>query len=120
MAGAVWLTNTGTSPCSLVGRPGVLLHAAGGEPLGVRDGKFEGNKPDVLVTLEPGVERGTIFTVVWLNWCGTAAPLTVQVVLPQSRGVLRVKDEGFTSRPRCDDRNAGSWISIGHFERAHE
>jgi hypothetical protein len=120
MGGAIWLTNTGTSPCSLVGRPGVRLLNTRGEPLDVQDGKFEGYKHDAVVTLEPGVERGADFMVVWLNWCGSAAPLTVRVVLPYSGCVLRVTDQGFASRPRCDNPSARSFISIGHFESANE
>ncbi|MDQ1477017.1 MAG: hypothetical protein QOE62_2246 [Actinomycetota bacterium] len=120
MGGAIWLTNSGTSPCSLVGRPGLRLLNARGEPLAVRNGKFEAYKPDAVVTLEPGVERGAIFTVVWENWCGSAAPLTVQLALPHSRSILRVTDEGFESRPRCDNPRAESFISIGHFERSSQ
>jgi Protein of unknown function (DUF4232) len=119
MGGAIWLTNTGTSPCSVVGRPGVRLLNTRGEPLDVQNGKFEPYKPDVVVTLEPNI-GGAIFTVVWDNWCGSTVPVTVQVVLPHSRSILRVADEGFEARPRCDNPRARSFISTGRFESANE
>ena len=116
MGGGIWLTNTGTVPCSLSGRPGIRLVSGLGEQLDVQAHNFEDGQPGVPVTLEPGVERSAQFAVVWSNWCGSAAPLTVQVVLPQSHDILRVADQGFGSRPRCDNRRAKSFIAIGRFE----
>ena len=116
MGGGIWLTNTGTTPCSLSGRPSIRLLNELGEQLDVQARNFEDGQSDASVALEPGVERGAQFTVVWSNWCGSTAPLTVQVVLPQSHDILRVTDQGFGSRPRCDNRSARSFIAIGHFE----
>jgi hypothetical protein len=116
MGGEIWLTNTATLPCSLSGRPGIRLLNERGTQLDVQSGKFEDGLPDASVALEPGAERGAEFAVAWQNWCGSTAPLTVQVVLPQSRVILRVTDRGFGERPRCDNPNATSAIATGHME----
>jgi photosystem II stability/assembly factor-like uncharacterized protein len=116
MAGVIWVTNTGTTPCALSGRPSIRLLDGRGQQLDVRARAFEDGQPPASVTLLPGVERGAQFAVVWQNWCGNATPLTVQVVLPQSHDILRVADQGFSSRPRCDERSAGSSIAIGQLE----
>jgi hypothetical protein len=116
MGGAIWLTNTGTMPCSLSGRPSIRLLNELGEPLDVQTRDFEDGQANAPVTLEPGVERGAQFAIVWSNWCGSTAPLTVQVVLPQSHDILRASDQGFGSRPRCDNRSVKSFIAIGRFE----
>jgi photosystem II stability/assembly factor-like uncharacterized protein len=116
MAGVIWITNTGKTPCSLSGRPSVRLLDDRGQPLDVQARELQGGQPATLVTLLPGVERGAQFSVVWRNWCGSATPLTVQIVLPQSHDILRVADQGFSSRPRCDERSAGSSIAIGQLE----
>jgi photosystem II stability/assembly factor-like uncharacterized protein len=116
MAGVIWITNTGTTPCSLSGRPSIRLLDDRGQQLDVQASDSQDGLSPASVTLLPGIERGAQFTVVWRNWCGNATPLTVQVVLPQSQELLRVADQGFSSRPRCDQRSAGSAISIGQFE----
>jgi hypothetical protein len=62
------------------------------------------------------VERGAFVKVDWFNWCGSRAPLEVEVALADSSRTLTVNDEGFGGRPRCDQPSARSLLSVGPFQ----
>ncbi len=125
MAGAVRFTNKSTTPCMLVGRPGIHLVGAKGNLLPVAniDGKLESTPSNsaAFVILQPGNTAFAFF--VWRNWCGKAAgPYSLAVALPGEGGQLTIPaldpaGNPLSETPRCDESNASSVITINPFEQ---
>jgi hypothetical protein len=126
LRGAVLVTNEGTAPCVLYGRPGIhvvagdktTLPAADVEPLDTPSScclPVQG----APVLLNPGDKAYARFE--WRNWCGTQkGPWVLAVALPQEGGqlnlhVLAPSGQPALDTPACTDANAASTVSIGSF-----
>jgi hypothetical protein len=132
---AVVVTNAGSHPCWLTGTPrSVALLDESGDTVTVR------NRPLALpvdagaVQLLPGAPlpafgapptRGsTWFMLTWTNWCASTIPSvqSLLVVLPAGGSMAAPGDATVPSwaqgpaAPRCDDRRAGSTVTISRLQ----
>ncbi len=119
LAGAVVLSNRGSSACYLEGRPQVELLDGKGRSLAVTLTAFNGGdaEPEGF-SLRPG-EQAQVF-LVWSNWCAAAPepPIGVRLSLPGSLEPLPVagaEGRGLTLTPRCDVPEVESRLSVGPF-----
>jgi hypothetical protein len=119
MGGSIYFANVTGRPCLLSGRPTVQVLGAKGERLHLDVTEFRGI-PISSVTLKPHVAHGALVTIVWQNWCDATGPVTVRVLLPHSDQPLAVRDDGFSSRPRCDNPKASSGLAVGPFQTPQE
>jgi Protein of unknown function (DUF4232) len=119
MGGSIYFANVTGRPCLLSGRPSVQVFGAKGERLHLDVTEFRGI-PISSVTLKPHVTHGALVTIVWQNWCDATGPVTVRVLLPHSDQPLAVRDDGFSSRPRCDNPKASSGLAVGPFQTPQE
>jgi hypothetical protein len=114
MGGTIYFSDVSASACVLSGRPSVQLLGTNGERLPVGSTDFV--DAPATVVLGPHVTRGAMVAIVWSNWCGSRTPVVVEVTLPRTTHTMKVTDEGFSSRPRCDNPGAPSGIAIGNFQ----
>jgi len=122
MAGTIWLTNKGSSPCSLQGYLPITLRTRSGRALSVsvRHAGTTLLPPPVLhprsVTLAPGVPQSASFLFQWWDWCGSnPGPLSVHVAI-SARASLDVAPvaTGFRGTAGCltPGGHEQSWIAL--------
>jgi hypothetical protein len=101
-----YLTNVGTSPCTLGGDPAAieLLRADGSVLATVA--ATPAATPGPPVTLSPGVTDAANLAINWSNWCGGApGPLRIRMTLPEGMGAVTGDINGpplAAVVPRCD------------------
>jgi hypothetical protein len=111
--GVLEVENVGSAPCAIRGVPRVTLRSAGGRSLAVR--QTSESARGQWVVLRPGERADADFS--WVNYCGTSGAAHATLAW---RGIslrLRPAANGWMRRARCDDRSAGSTMSVGPFER---
>jgi hypothetical protein len=130
-AGAVFIANRGTSPCTLRGNPEVVLLASGGSPLDVRSASVTAGAPRLVVVpvtqfhQDPAglVGIGASAPLRWENYCDDVLPMTFRVTLPEGGGVLEGTFVDLPGRPvstfgtaRCDDASGPSTLVVYPFQ----
>ena len=122
MAGTIWLTNKGSSPCSLRGYLPITLRTQSGRELSVsvrHAGATLLPKPILhprSVTLAAGVPQSASFLFQWWDWCGSdPGPPSVHVAI-SSRASLDVApvETGFVGTAGCltPGEHKPSWIAL--------
>src|SRR6185503_2225378 len=95
-AGAVFIANRGTAPCTLRGNPEVVLLTAGGAPLDVRSASVTAANPKIVVVPvtelrqdSSGIQGiGASAPMRWENYCEDVLPMSFRVTLPEAAGVI--------------------------------
>lgn len=130
-AGAVFVANRGTAPCTLRGNPEVILLAIDGSPLDVKGATVAAGAP-VLVVVPVSEFRpdpagllgiGASAPLRWENYCDDTLPRTVRVTLPEAGGVIDGTFVDLTGKPvatfgaaRCDDASGPSTLTVYPFQ----
>ncbi len=130
-AGAVFVANRGTSPCTLRGNPEVFLLASDGLALDVRRATVTAGAPAQVVVpvgqFQPdpaGVKGiGASAPLQWSNYCDDALPRTFRLTLPDAGGTLdgtfidlAGKPVATFGTPRCDDASGPSTLVVYPFQ----
>jgi len=130
-AGAVFIANRGTAPCTLRGNPEVVLLAGGGAPLDVRSASVTAATPKLVVVpvtqFQPDpaglVGIGASAPLRWENYCDDTLPLTFRVTLPEAGGVIEGTFVDLGGKPvstfgvaRCDDASGPSTFTVYPFQ----
>jgi hypothetical protein len=132
---AVVVANTAARPCWLSGSPrSATLIDDSGDTVTVRSRPLAVPVDAGPVQLLPGAPlpafgappaRGSAwFMLTWTNWCASTIPSvqSLLVVLPAGGSVAAPGDPAVPSwaqgpaAPRCDDRRAGSTVTISQFQ----
>ncbi len=130
-AGAVFIANRGTAPCTLRGNPEVVLFASGGSPLDVRSASVTAGTPKLVVVpvseFRPdpaglaGV--GASAPLRWENYCQDTVPMSFRLTLPEAAGVIDGTFVDLAGRPvstfgvaRCDDASGPSTFTVYPFQ----
>lgn len=130
-AGAVFIANRGTAPCTLSGNPGVVLLAKDGSPLDVRLASVSAAAPK-LVALAVSEFRqdpagligiGASAPLRWENFCDNTLPTGFRVTLPEAGGVVDGTFVDVTGKAlstfgvaRCDDASGPSTFTVYPFQ----
>jgi hypothetical protein len=130
-AGAVFIANRGTAPCTLRGNPEVVLLASGGAPLDVRSASVTAGTPK-LVVLPVSEFRpdpaglagvGASAPLRWENYCRDTVPLSFRLTLPEAGGAIDGTFVDLGGRPastfgvaRCDDASGPSTFTVYPFQ----
>jgi len=115
LAGGASVTNLGSNPCTVAGKPGVDLLDSRGTII-ARGAAPEASPGSALVVLPTGAGADVI--TVWSNWCDSppSGPLRIRVSLPMGRGELAatVPERALNNPilPRCDSPGSGSTIGV--------
>lgn len=130
-AGAVFVANRGTGPCTLRGNPEVVLLSSGGAPLEVRSARVAAATPVLVVVPVTQLREdpaglagiGASAPIRWENYCADVVPAAFRVTLPDGGGVL---DGTFVDLPghpvstfgvaRCDDASGPSTFTVYPFQ----
>jgi hypothetical protein len=130
-AGAVFIANRGTAPCTLRGTPQIVLLANGGAPLDVRSASVTAAVPELVVLpvtqFQPDPAGlagiGASAPLRWENYCADVLPTTFRVTLPDGGGVLDGTFVDLPGRPvstfgtaRCDDASGPSTFTVYPFQ----
>lgn len=130
-AGAVFIANRGTAPCTVSGNPGVVLIAKDGSPLDVRLASVIAGAPKLVVVPisqfreDPAgvVGIGTSAPLRWENYCDDVLPMTFRVTLPDAGGVIDGTFVDLTGKAastfgvaRCDDASGPSTLTVYPFQ----
>jgi hypothetical protein len=130
-AGAVFIANRGTAPCTLRGNPEVVLLTAGGAPLDVRSASVTAANPKIVVVPvtelrqdSSGIQGiGASAPVRWENYCEDVLPMSFRVTLPEAAGVIEGTFVDLTGKPvstlgvaRCDDASGTSTFTVYPFQ----
>ena len=130
-AGAVFIANRGTAPCTLRGNPEVVLLTTGGSPLEVRSASVTAGTPKVVVVPvselrqdSAGVQGiGASAPLRWENYCEDVLPMSFRVTLPEAGGVIAGTFVDITGKPvstlgvaRCDDPSGPSTFTVYPFQ----
>lgn len=130
-AGAVFVANRGTAPCTLRGTPQVVLRSSGGAPLDLRSASVTAAAPTVVVVpvseLQPdsaGIRGiGASAPLRWENYCDDSLPATFRVTLPESGGAIDGTFVDLAGKPvstlgvaRCDDASGPSTLTVYPFQ----
>ncbi len=111
-----YLTNVGTSPCTLGGDPAAidLLRADGSVLPTVAAAPAA--TPGPPVTLTTGVADAANLAINWSNWCGGApGPLRIRITLPEGMGAVTGDINGpplLAVVPRCDHPESTSALEL--------
>ncbi len=111
-----YLTNVGTSPCTLGGDPAAVeLLASDGSALPTV-AAAPAATPGPPVTLTPGVADAANLAINWSNWCGGApGPLRIRITLPEGMGAVTGDINGpplLAVVPRCDHPESTSTLEL--------
>lgn len=113
--GAVFLTNIGTTACSLSDNPSVALLQSDGSQLDT-EAAPPTNPALPPVLLQP--MRSATLIVYWSNWCGSApGALQIRITLWGNRGALTGPFDGppnYAFVPACRDSSQPSTLSVVH------
>jgi hypothetical protein len=130
-AGAVFIANRGTAPCTLRGNPEVVLLANGGAPLDVRSASVTAATPVLVVVPVTQFQQdqagllgiGASAPLRWENYCDETLPTSFLVTLPNGDGVLDGTFVDLTGKPlstfgvaRCDDASGPSTFTVYPFQ----
>jgi Protein of unknown function (DUF4232) len=130
-AGAVFVANRGSAPCTLRGNPEVVLLAASGAPLEVRTASVTAAAPKVVVVPvsefrpDPAglVGIGASAPLRWENYCEDVLPMSFRVTLPESAGVVDGTFVDIAGKPvstlgaaRCEDASGPSTFTVYPFQ----
>jgi hypothetical protein len=130
-AGAVFIANRGTAPCTLRGNPEVVLLATDGSPLDVRSASVSAGNPKLVVVpvSEFRPDPAGLFGVGasaplrWENYCDDALPMSFRVTLPEGGGVIQGTFVDLAGKPvstlgvaRCDDASGPSTFTVYPFQ----
>jgi hypothetical protein len=130
-AGAVFVANRGTAPCTLRGNPEVLLLANGGAPLDVRSASVAAATPKLVVVpvtqfqQDPGgiAGIGASAPLRWENYCADVLPTSFRLTLPDGGGTLDGTFVDLPGKPvstfgtaRCDDASGPSTFTVYPFQ----
>ncbi|MDP9251390.1 MAG: DUF4232 domain-containing protein [Chloroflexota bacterium] len=130
-AGAVFIANRGTAPCTLRGNPEVSLLANGGAPLDVRRASVTAAAPKLVVVpvtqfqQDPAglVGIGASAPLRWENYCDDVLPTSFRITLPDGGGVLDGTFVDLDGKPlstfgvaRCDDASGPSTFTVYPFQ----
>jgi hypothetical protein len=130
-AGAVFIANRGTAPCTLRGNPEVVLLANGGAPLDVRSAAVTAAVPKLVVVPVTQFQQdpagllgiGASAPLRWENYCVDVLPTAFRVTLPDGGGVLDGTFVDLPGRPvptfgtaRCDDASGPSTFTVYPFQ----
>lgn len=130
-AGAVFIANRGTAPCTLRGTPEVMLRANDGSPLDVRSATITAGSPTLVVVpvTEFGPDPAGLLGVGasaplrWENYCDDALPMTFRLTLPEAGGVVDGTFVDLAGKPvstfgvaRCDDASGPSTFTVYPFQ----
>jgi hypothetical protein len=125
MAGAIVVTNVGTSACELSGPPNEVELRSAGQTLDISVHTYQSLTLDNPVTAPPVLlesKQEAQSFLLWSNWCEAGLPnLDVFVVLPDGgRPVLAspesIQGAGLAETPGCNDPIAGSTLGVFPFE----
>ena len=130
-AGAVFIANRGTAPCTLRGNPEVVLVTTGGAPLDVKSASVTAGTPR-LVILPVSEFRpdpagllgvGASAPLRWENYCDDMLPMTFRMTLPEAGGVIEGTFVDLAGKPvstfgvaRCDDPSGPSTFTVYPFQ----
>lgn len=132
LAGAVFIANRGTAPCTLRGSPEIALLAQDGSPLDVRGATVSAGTPALVVvpvTLfrqDPAglVGAGAAAPLQWSNYCDDVVAMTFRVTLPEAGGVIDGSFVDLAGKPvavfpsaRCDDASGPSTLVVYPFQQ---
>ena len=131
-AGAVFLANRGSAPCTLRGNPDLVLLARDGSTLDLRRSSVTAGSSPALVVVPIGELRqdpaglmgmGATAPLRWSNYCADVLPTTFRLTLPDAGGVI---DGTFVDlaggpvtsfgTPRCDDASGPSTLTVYPFQ----
>ena len=130
-AGAVFVANHGTAPCTLRGNPEGVLLASDGSALDVRRATVTAGSPALVVVpvgqfqQDPGGLKGigASAPLAWSNYCDDALPKTFRLTLPDAGGTMDGTFIDLAGRPvsafgtpRCDDASGTSTLVVYPFQ----
>jgi len=130
-AGAVFVANRGTAPCTLRGNPELALLAADGSALDVKRASVTAGTPVAIVVpiseFRPdpsGLQGiGASAPIRWENYCDDTLPKAFRVTLPEGGGVIDGTFVDLAGRPvatfgaaRCDDVSGPSTLTVYPFQ----
>jgi len=130
-AGAVFVANRGTAPCTLRGTPLVALFTGAGSPLDVRSASVTAGTPTLVVVpvsefrSDPAglIGIGASAPLRWENYCSDSVPTTFRLTLPDSGGTIDGSFVDLAGRPvstfgvaRCDDASGPSTFTVYPFQ----
>jgi hypothetical protein len=130
-AGAVFVANHGTAPCTLRGNPEVVLLATSGAALDVRSANVTAGTPKVVVVPvsefrpDPAglLGIGASAPLRWENYCEDVLPMSFRVTLPEAGGLIEGTFVDLAGKPvstlgvaRCDDASGPSTFTVYPFQ----
>lgn len=112
MIGSFQLRNNDSTDCWLDGRPAVAILDGSGHPLAINV-----VPPKHVRAVRLRAHEAADVQFQWHNWCRLEpTPAAMRLELPAHGGTITTKAD--IGRPRCDDANATSTLTLSAFERA--
>ena len=130
-AGAVFIANRGTAPCTLRGNPDVVLLTKDASPLDVRRASVSAGAPKLVVLpvsefrQDPaGVDGvGASAPLEWSNYCDDVLPASFRLTLPDASGAIDGTFVDIAGKPvgafptaPCEDASGPSTLVVYPFQ----